>query len=125
MSNSDHIVSVAEPSTDTYSLQEKVQLFRVAFDQLKKLEQSKDFLSDQNWVNRLGSEEELQHAHPLLKQNVERWAAQFKQDEIAQLQKTDLLRPEELKELKSSSAKIELQKQRETRKDKEHSKHQK
>lgn len=125
MSNSDHIVSVAEPNTDSYSLQEKVQLFLAACEQLKKLEQSKGFLSDQNWANRLGSEEELQHAHPLLKQNVERWATKFKQDDIALAQKTGLLRPEDLKELKAISAKIELQKNRETGKSKDNSGHQK
>jgi|GEM_PF-1492220 len=114
MSNSDHIVSVAEPNTDLYSLQEKVRLFSAAFDQLKKLEQSQGLLSEQKWADRLGSEEELQYAHPLLKQNVERWAAQFKLDDIAQVQKADLLHPEELKELKSVNAKMELQKHRET-----------
>lgn len=125
MSNSDHIVSVAEPNTDLYSLQEKVQLFLSASEQLQRLEQSKSLLSDQNWANRLGSEEEIQHAHPLIKQNVERWAAKFKQEDIALAQKTGLLRPEDLKELKAISAKVELQKNREAEKSKDKSGHQK
>lgn len=107
-----HIVSVAEPS-NTYSLNEKASLFLAALDRLKKLEQSKGLLSEQDWSDRLGSAEELQQARPLLEKNVERWAAQFTPEEIAQVQKMDLLSPDELRELKVISAKIELQKRRE------------
>lgn len=116
--DTDHIVSVAEPS-DTYSLNEKVLLFLAALDRLKKLEQSRGLLSEQDWSDRLGSAEELQQARPLLEKNVERWAAQFTPEEIAQVQKMDLLSPDELRELKAMSAKLELQKRREHGKDKD------
>ena len=111
--DTDHIVSTDELSGDTYSLHEKALLFLAALDRLKKLEQSRDLLSEQDWSDRLGTEEELQQARPLLEKNVERWAAQFTPEEIAQVQKMDLLSTEELKELKAISAKIELQKHRE------------
>lgn len=116
--DTDHIVSVAEPS-DTDSLNEKVLLFLAALDRLKKLEQSRGLLSEQDWSDRLGSAEELQQARPLLEKNVERWAAQFTPEEIAQVQKMDLLSPNELRELKAMSAKLELQKRREHGKDKD------
>lgn len=116
--DTDHIVSVAEPSY-TYSLNEKVLLFLAAMDRLKKLEQSKSLLPEQDWSDRLGSAEELEQARPLLGKNVERWAAQFTPEEIAQVQKMDLLSPDKLRELKAMSAKLELQKRREHGKDKD------
>lgn len=92
----------------------RIDALKTVLQEQKNIELSLELLKTREWSERLGSADELQHAHKVLSTSFEQAIRSFSDEDLKHAQEQQLLDASQLREIKVHQAQASLKQQRQS-----------